>query len=91
MRVPTSKPLLARTPRDRFIGRDDDLERLYLRAIASGGRPALHVEAAAAAGLSELLRQVYDRAFAEQRFVVPFYYSVRSEDVAAHAAAARYQ
>ncbi len=91
MRVPTSKPLLARTPRDRFIGRDDELERLYLRAIASGGRPALHVEAAAAAGLSELLRQVYDRAFAEQRFVVPFYYSVRSEDVTAHAAAARYQ
>lgn len=91
MRLPTSKPLLARTPPDRFIGREGELERLYLRAIASGGRAALSVVAPAGAGLSELLRQVYDRAFAEQRFVVPFYFSVRAEDVTAHAAAARYQ
>ena len=91
MRVPTSKPVLARTPPDRFIGRSEELERLYLRAIASSGRSALHVEASAGAGLSELLRQVYDRLFAEQRFVVPFYFSVRAEDGTAHAAAARYQ
>lgn len=91
MRVPISKPLLARTPPDRFVGREEELERLYLRAIASIGRPALHVEASPGAGLSELLRQVYDRAFAEQRFVVPFYFAVTSNDATAHAAAARYQ
>ena len=91
MRVPTSKPLLARTTPDRFIGREDDLERLYLRAISSPGRPAVHVISPAGAGLSELFRQLYDRAFFEQRFVVPFYFSVRSEDITAQAAAARYQ
>ena len=89
--MPTSKPLLARTPPDRFVGRDEELERLYLRAVASGGRSALHVEAPAGAGLSELLRHLYDRAFSEQRFVVPFYFAVSADDVTAHAAAARYQ
>ena len=91
MRVPTSKQLLARTPPDRFVGREGELERLYLRSIASRGRGALFAEAPSGAGLSELLRHVYDRAFAEQRFVVPFYFAVHSEDETAHAAAARYQ
>jgi serine/threonine-protein kinase RsbW len=91
MRLPTSKTLLARTGPHRFVGREEELERLYLRSIASSGRGALLVTAPAGAGLSELLRQLYDRAFFEQRFVVPFYFSLRAEDKTARAAAARYQ
>jgi serine/threonine-protein kinase RsbW len=90
MNVRTAKPLLARTHPDRFIGRDAELERLYMRAVSGGERGALYVSGPANSGVSELLRQVYDRLFREQRFVVPFYFALHPNDRTSHAAAARY-
>lgn len=90
MRTQTEKLLLSGVAADKYVGRADDVERLYLHTV-SGAEPfRMRVSAPPRAGTSELLRKVYDRLFFEQKFVVPFYFSLRAGDVTAHAAAARY-
>lgn len=74
-----------------LIGRDAELERLYLRAVSSAGSRPLSLVGRAGIGISELLRNVYDRLFFEQRFVVPFYFSLRESDGDAYSAAARFK
>jgi serine/threonine-protein kinase RsbW len=91
MRNRSGNPLLARVRRDRFIGRDAELERLYLRAVSGGDVPAIHLIGGPGTGVSELLRQLYDQLFSEQRFVVPFYFSIDPKDATAYAAATRFQ
>lgn len=81
---------LARVPSGRLTGRSDEIERLYLRAV-SGTRPNLvRVAGVPGVGTSEILRHVYDRLFFEQRFVVPFYFSLRAADETTYAAATRF-
>lgn len=82
--------LLARNRTGRYSGRIAQIEQLYLDAV-SGTEPYLvRVSGAPSVGTSEMLRRVYDRLFLEQRFVVPFYFALRSGDGNARSAAARY-
>lgn len=71
-------------------GRTDDIEKIYLHAVSGPDPSLLNVAGAPGAGTSEVLRGVFDRLFFEQRFVVPFYFSLRAEDGDARSAAARY-
>jgi hypothetical protein len=90
MNAHSEKPLLAGVPADRYVGRLDLIERLYLYAV-SGAEPfGMRISSPPTAGTSELIRQVYDRLFTEQRYVVPFYFALRSEDGTSRAAATRY-
>lgn len=70
--------------------RAQEAERLYIAAVSGGGASHIRVKGAPGAGLSELLRQTYDRLFTDQRFFVPFYFSLRREDVTARDAASRF-
>jgi len=89
MRPRAHRTILSTVAPDVFVGRIDELERLYLDAVAAG-RTQLSMVGAPGVGTSEVLRQLFDRLFLEQRFVVPFYFSVRASDEDAHAAAARF-
>ncbi|MFL6468284.1 MAG: ATP-binding protein [Pyrinomonadaceae bacterium] len=90
MRTRVAKPILARTPPDRFVGREAALDQLYLRAVSNDRSRPLLVTGSAGVGISELLRQLYDRLFSEQRFVVPFYFALDARDETAKAAATRF-
>lgn len=82
--------VLARVSPDMFVGREDDVERLYLRAIAGPGQNLVRVTGAPGVGTSEILRRGYDRLFREQRFVIPFYFSLRESDLTAASSASRF-
>lgn len=71
-------------------GRADEIEKIYLHAVSGAESYALGVLGAPQAGTSEVLRRVFDRLFLEQRFVVPFYFSLSRRDGDARSAAARY-
>lgn len=86
----TNKTLLARVSAGQFAGRSEQIERLYLQAVSVAGPHCLRVAGAPNAGTSEMLRHLYDRLFYDQRFVVPFYFSLRSGDLTGRAAAARF-
>jgi serine/threonine-protein kinase RsbW len=90
MRVPTAKSQLSRTPADGFIGREVELERLYLRSVSGDGRRTLNVTGPAHSGVSELLRQLYDRLFFGQRFVIPFYFALDAKDENSYNASSRF-
>jgi len=90
MKGQNEKLLLSGVAADKYVGRADDVERLYLRAVSGAGPFRIRVSGPPEAGTSELLRKVYDRLFFEQRFVVPFYFSIRAGDLTARSAAARY-
>lgn len=90
MRPQRENMVLARVRPDMFVGREDDVERLYLRAIAGPGQNLVRVSGAPGVGTSEILRNLYDRLFREQRFVIPFYFSLREGDLTAVSAASRF-
>ena len=91
MNARISKRLFSRAPSGGLIGRHAELERLYLRAVSSIESRPLSVVGNAGVGTSELLRSVYDRLFYEQKFVVPFYFSLRENDADAYSAAVRFK
>lgn len=70
--------------------RAKEAEKLYLAAVSGGGASHFRVKGTPGAGLSDLLKQTYDRLFTEQRFVVPFYFALRREDATAVEAARRF-
>jgi len=90
MSTRSAKPLLARKHPDKFVGRDAELDRLYLRAVSDMGSRSIRLSGRAGAGTSELLRQLFDRMFFEQRFVVPFYFSLNAIDRTGYAASVNY-
>lgn len=83
------KRILAATDPSAFIGRTDELKRLleHSRGADSLG---LTILAAPSAGLSELLRQVYDRLFFEAPRLTPVYFEFRTSDRTARGAAYRF-
>ncbi len=85
-----NKKILAEHTSEGLEGRAEELERLYLAAVSGGGASPVRVKGTPGAGVSELLRQTYDRLFADQRFVVPFYFALRREDATARDAAIRF-
>ena len=82
--------ILAEHSSERLEDRAEEAEKLYLAAVSGGGASHVRVKGTPGAGLSELLRQTYDRLFTEQRFVIPFYFALRREDGTAVDAARRF-
>jgi serine/threonine-protein kinase RsbW len=82
--------ILAEHSSERLEDRAKEAEKLYLAAVSGGGAAHFRVKGTPGAGLSELLKQTYDRLFTEQHFVVPFYFALRREDATAVEAARRF-
>jgi serine/threonine-protein kinase RsbW len=82
--------ILAEHSSEGLEDRAEEAEKLYLAAVSGGGASQVRVKGTPGAGVSELLKQTYDRLFVEQRFVVPFYFALRREDPTASAAASRF-
>jgi serine/threonine-protein kinase RsbW len=85
--------ILGRVKRAEFVGRTAELERLLSHAShAAHAAPArdaagLLVLLSPLAGVSELLRQVYDQLFNAQGDVVPIYFSLPASETTAVSAA----
>lgn len=75
-----SNKIFARTDSSDFVGREAELDRLLTHAKGKGSTNGLVLLAVPSAGTSELLRQTYDRLFAEQEDVIPFYFEVKASD-----------
>lgn len=73
--------ILAGRPAVDFVGRASEAGRLAAQAHSAEG---LLVLATPGAGVSELLRQTYDRLFNEHKDVIPFYFSIRRPFNSAH-------
>src|SRR5688572_20848611 len=82
--------ILAEHSSEGLEDRAEEAKKLYLAAVAGGRASHIRVKGTPGAGLSELLRQTYDRLFIDQRFVVPFYFALRREDRTAVDAATRF-
>ena len=79
--------VLAQVDRSEFIGRTNELERIRARAKPESSGRGLLLLMEPAAGVSELLRQAYDRIFNEQTDVIPIYFAfTRNETTAVSAA-----
>lgn len=73
-----------------FIGRKSELDVLINRATGGNKIPGLLLLSAPALGVSELLKQTYDRLFLEQNEVIPFYFAFKKSDKTAKRAALRF-
>lgn len=76
--------ILARTNRDEFFGRDDELRQIVRQASHLTDARGLVVMAAPGAGASELLRQAYDQLFARRGDQVPIYFAFRRDGASAN-------
>lgn len=84
------KKILAALTPDGFVGRGRELDALlaHARATDAGG---MRVLSPPGAGVSELLRQTYDRLFIDASAdVIPFYFEVRRSDGDAASAGRRF-
>lgn len=90
MKLTTSPPILARCPADMFVGRDEEIEHINDHVSRIGGDRCLPLLAAPSAGVSELLRHVYDGAFNSGSGPIPFYFEVTDNDRTMRATAGRF-
>lgn len=81
-----SKKILATVAADDFVGRDVELSALVAHSHRSVGPFGLHLIAQPALGISELLRQTYDRLFPEVEGPIPFYFCFRKSETAVESA-----
>lgn len=84
------KRILARRDAASFVGRSAELEHIVSYAQAENAAEPLVVLAAPHVGATELLRQAYDRLFADQEKVIPFYFEFRASDETPENAAIRF-
>lgn len=70
-----------------FVGRSRELDQIV--DLAAEGGSAI-VAAAPGGGVTEILKQVYDRLFSEQTAVIPFYFALNSTGETAERAARRF-
>src|ERR1043165_3162653 len=82
--------ILSNLAAEDFIGRSNDLDTVLRHAKSESGTNGLLVSAAPFSGVSELLRQTYDRLFHEQDEIVPFYFAPRKSDRTARQSATRF-
>src|SRR5262249_5622950 len=79
--------ILARVSRAEFVGRGRELDRIVTQATRETGGRGLLLLMEPSAGVSELLRQAYDRIFNERTEVIPIYFAfTRNETTAVSAA-----
>ena len=77
-----TRQILGRVAAEEFVGRSAELERLVQHPGTPGGRGLLLL-LAPSAGVSELLRQAFDRLFNQRLDVVPIYFAFRRNETTA--------
>src|SRR5262245_47974040 len=82
------KSLLSTRPTNAFIGRKAEIDALLAHARTSSG--SINVLSFPGGGVSELLKQAYDRLFAERSGIIPFYFEFRPGDVEREAIGTRF-
>ncbi len=73
-----------------FLGRTSEMEEIFRHAHSENENQAMLILAAPACGLSELLRQVYDRLFYEQGDIIPIYFAFSKNENSAEQIATRF-
>lgn len=76
----SSQKLLSRVPLAELMGRSDEIVRLESHAAGYSGNNLLVVSGAPRVGVSEILRQTYDRVFLARADILPIYFSVSAND-----------
>ncbi len=74
------KKILSSVETEDFIGREREIETLLRHAKGETSHPGMLILAMPAQGLSELLRQTYDRLFYEQGETIPVYFEIKQSD-----------
>ncbi len=82
--------ILSRFPLEDFVGRKHELEKILDFARQEKSGRGLLILSAPAEDSSELLRQIYDRLFAEHGAIIPFYFAFNKSDQTAGNAARRF-
>jgi len=82
--------ILANLAPENFTGRSLETDALLQHAKADDKTNGLLVSSSPAAGVSELLRQAFDRLFYEQGEIIPVYFALKKSDKTAKAAATRF-
>lgn len=85
-----SRKILTTVAAEDFIGRSGELDALWQHAKGETAKRGLLLFSAPAVGVSELLKQVYDRLFGEQTETIPFYFALKKSDKTAKQAAIRF-
>jgi serine/threonine-protein kinase RsbW len=79
--LPLPQRILGRVAPDEFVGRADELQQIVRHASRDGADSrGLLLLLAPSAGVSELLRQAYDRLYNLRGDVVPVYYALARND-----------
>jgi serine/threonine-protein kinase RsbW len=79
--------VLGRVAPHDFVGRTEEIERIMAHAAAENAGRGLLLLMEPSAGVSELLRQAYDRIFNQHNEVIPIYFAfTRNETTAVSAA-----
>lgn len=89
MAISENKRILAALRREGFIGRRHEVDALVQIAAAEENSRGAVILASPGAGLSELMRQVFDELFRLQK-TLPFYFELRGSDESAEAASSRF-
>lgn len=86
----SSQKLISRIPLADLIGRLDDIARLESHAAGHSANNLLVVSGAPRVGVSEILRQTYDRVFLANAEILPIYFSISAKDRDAISTARRF-
>lgn len=79
--------ILGRVAPPDFVGRNEEIDRIMLHAASENAGRGLLLLMEPSAGVSELLRQAYDRIFNQRTEVIPIYFAfTRNETTAVSAA-----
>ena len=90
MRRSSERPVIAENKAADFVGREGEIERLLRHARGLGHANGHLLLSAPSTGSSELLRQVYDRLFTQQKEIIPVYFAIKASDTTAGRAALRF-
>lgn len=82
--------ILATIPTSDFIGRAREIDALLRHAAGKNRSSAFLLLSAPALGVSEILRQTYDRLFLAQDETIPIYFSLKRSDKNAKKTAIRF-
>src|SRR5215216_112140 len=83
----TFRRVLGRVTQQEFVGRASELERIMAQAEPANAGRGLLLLMEPSAGVSELLRQAYDRIFNERTDVIPIYFAITRNETTAVSAA----
>src|ERR1051325_4978377 len=79
--------ILGRVVQQDFVGRTSELDRILVQAEPANAGRGLLLLMEPSAGVSELLRQAYDRLFNQHSDVIPIYFAITPNETTAVSAA----